>query len=145
MFRTRSYALRKLLIAFLVIVSILLIFLDRGGTVAAQCRQMAAHLFKPGQKWSREAVMTIRNKAPDMRPISEEAKLLEKMRAELYRERAIAAQQAAKVAALEKRLGITTRIGAELPEYPLMVIPARILSPSYVVSGDGYRIGVGSK
>jgi len=145
MFRTRSYALRKLLIAFLVIVSILLIFLDRGGTVAARCRQMAAHLFRPGQKWGGDAVMAIRRKMPDMRPISEEAKRLEKMQADLHEAWAMLAQQTDKVAALKKRLRTAKRIVAELPEYPLMVIPARILSPSYVISGGGDRIGVGSK
>ncbi len=145
MFRTPSHAWRKLLIAFLVVVSVLLIFLDRRGTVAARCRQLAAHLFNPGQRWSREALMAIRSKTPDMRPISEEARLLERTRAELHQALAMVAQQTDKVAALERRLRTARQIIAELPEYPLTVIPARILSPSYVVAGGGYRIDKGRK
>lgn len=145
MFRTPSYAWRKLLIALLVVVSLLLIFLDRRGTVAARCRQLAAHLFNPGQRWGADARMAIRSKMPDMRPISEEARLLERTRAELHQALAMVAQQTDKVAALEKRLRTARQIIAELPEYPLTVIPARILSLSYVVKGGGYRIDKGRK
>ncbi|MBN2581854.1 MAG: rod shape-determining protein MreC [Planctomycetes bacterium] len=133
------------MIAFLVVTALMLALLDRNGAAAAQCRRLAAHVFKPGQKLSQKAMLVIREQAPDIRLISDEEKQLEFTRLQLHEARAIVAQQAARINELERSQRIMQQILGQLPEYPLDVIPAHILSPSYVDQGGGYRIDSGSK
>jgi cell shape-determining protein MreC len=133
----------RFVITFLVVIALLLLVLDRKGAVAVQCRRLAQHVLTPGQQWSRDAMIAVRNRTPDLRPISEDRKQIEQLRLHLHEARGTNAQLAARIADLERTLQATQQILGQLPEYPLNVIPARILSHSYDSPGGGFRMAAG--
>jgi rod shape-determining protein MreC len=141
--RRQASRMTRVLIAFLVVMALSMLLLDRHGAVAAQCRRLAQHVFTPGQQWSREAMIAVRSRAVDLRPITDEQKQIEQLRLWLHESRAIVAQQAARIADLEQSRKAIQEILGQLPEYPIQVIPARILSRSYVGTGGGFRVAAG--
>jgi cell shape-determining protein MreC len=137
MAHSRNGGRRKLIVVFLLILSVMLVAADRHGTLAASGHWVAARLFQPAQSVSRGAVMDITNgtpglTAPAVADPSGDAQ-------------ALAALQAAKIADLEQQLREVRQITQALANYPLVLIPTRVISNYYVPPNTALGLDAGAK
>ncbi len=138
MAHSRNGGRRKLIVVFLLTLSVVLVAADRHGTLAASGHWVAARLFQPAQSVSRDAALNITGgtpAAPEALPAADPS----------GEAQALAALQAAKIADLERELREVKQISKALSNYPLVLIPTRVISNYYVPPNTALGLDAGSK
>jgi cell shape-determining protein MreC len=138
MAHSRNGGRRKLIVVFLLILSIVLVAADRHGTLAASGHWVAARLFQPAQSVSRSAALNITGGAAAGQEALPAADPSGDAQAQ-------AALQSAKIADLEQQLREVKQITKALANYPLVLIPTRIISAPYLASNTPFSLDAGTK
>jgi len=134
MAHSRNGGRRKLIVVFLLILSVVLVVADRHGTLAANGHWVAAQLFQPAHSASRGVVMDITGGAPAATAADQSGDCQGQV-----------ALLTARNADLERELREVKQITKALANYPLVLIPTRVISNYYVPPNTALGLDAGSK
>lgn len=148
MFRPVGGSRRQIVIILLILLSVGLTALDPRGRMADQTRTLAAHVFAPGQGWLKNFTLSLVGDGSDqaarrdggLSPQEE----IRRLQGELRKAETDNASQEARIADLRRQVTDLAALRDSLSDYPLVILPAHVLSRQYLLPHGDLKIDVGS-
>lgn len=146
MSRPASRSRRHIIVVILLMLSVGLVALDRRGRMSSRVRTLSSHLFAPSQGWLRGFTLSLVGRGAERRDADASGPAdAAGWQAAMARAEQDNARLAAKAAELERQLREMRRIIGQLSDYPLMLVPAHVLSRDYVLPESIMTIDAGSR
>jgi len=142
----RPRSRRTVLIVLLVAASVGSMALDRGGGLASRVRAVSAHVFAPSQSWLKGFALELADRgAGGARTLATDADDAARLRAMLAKAEADNARLQARLDDARRQLREVRQLVTALGDYPVMLVPANVLSRDYVLPEGGLTVDAGSR
>jgi len=141
----RRRSRRNLIVILLLVISLGLMVVDRRGGLASRARAVSAHVFAPSQSWLKGVALELadRGSTGDAR-LARDADDVSRLKAMLAKAEADNATLSAKLTDSRQELRRIKQVVTALPDYPLMLVRANVLSREYVLPDGGLKVDGGS-
>lgn len=145
MSRSKPRSRHEILIIILLLVSVGLVALDRRGGLASNVRLLSGHVFAPSESWLKGFTLSLVGRGADAtdagRRGSDVGRLTEQLRVAESR----IAQLLALIDDLKRQKQEIRHFAGGLPDYPLMLVQANVLSREYILPDGGLNIDAGTR
>lgn len=139
---------RRLTVIFLLVASVGLVALEPYLPIAARVRGVAAHVFAPTQSWLQDLKLSLAgrsasHRSADLRSAPAPQQRLARLEDELRRTHEENVRLSVELRRAREDLDTVRQIVRGLPDYPVALVEANVLSRDYILPDGSLRIAAG--